>query len=99
MLCCKSTILPFFTCVPSQYAQLYNVTLGNHEYEKDGDSYTPLLLCQTYYRNGTVYPGDESFEIDAQVESGRFELSMEKRETETKKKKKIILQGGFKQKC
>lgn len=65
-----------------QYAQLNNITLGNHEYEKNGSSYTPLLLCQTYYRNGTVYPGNESFEIDAQTESGRFEFFIEMHQTE-----------------
>lgn len=68
------------TCVFLQYAQLYNITLGNHEYEKNGNSYTPLQMCQTFYRNGTVYPSNESFEIDAQMESGRFELFMQMHE-------------------
>lgn len=66
-----STILTFTVCV-FQYSQLYNITLGNHEYEKNGTLYTPLLMCQTFYRNGTIYPGNESFEIDAQVETSRF---------------------------
>ncbi|XP_029987630.1 mucolipin-3 isoform X2 [Sphaeramia orbicularis] len=52
-----------------QYGHLHNTTVGNHEYEKDGASYTPLSLCQSYYRNGTIYPGNETFEIDAQVET------------------------------
>lgn len=53
-----------------QYEHLQNITLGNHAYEKEGGSYTPLTLCQQYYRNGTVSPGNETFDIDAEVEMG-----------------------------
>ncbi|XP_026179235.1 mucolipin-3 isoform X2 [Mastacembelus armatus] len=48
-----------------QYGLLHNITVGNHEYEKN----TPLSLCQEFYRNGTIYPGNETFEIDSQVET------------------------------
>lgn len=54
-----------------QYGRLHNTTVGNHEYEKTGSVYTPLSLCQEFYRNGTIYPGNDTFEIDARVESGR----------------------------
>lgn len=56
-----------------QYGDLYNITLGNHEYEKNGNVYNPLLLCQTFYRNGSVYAGNETFEIDAEVDTGMSE--------------------------
>uniref|UniRef100_A0A3P9QBK7 Mucolipin TRP cation channel 3 n=1 Tax=Poecilia reticulata TaxID=8081 RepID=A0A3P9QBK7_POERE len=49
----------------TQYGLLHNNTVGNHEYEKSGSSYNPLLLCQDFYRNGSIYPGSETFEIDA----------------------------------
>uniref|UniRef100_A0A8D3EAH9 Mucolipin TRP cation channel 3 n=1 Tax=Scophthalmus maximus TaxID=52904 RepID=A0A8D3EAH9_SCOMX len=52
-----------------QYGHLHNITVGNHEYEKNGAVYTPLSLCQEYYRNGTIFPGNETFEIDAQVQT------------------------------
>lgn len=55
-----------------QYGRLYNITLGNHEYEKNGTIYTPLLLCQKSYRNGTIFPGNETFEIDAEVTTGIY---------------------------
>uniref|UniRef100_A0A3P9QBU4 Mucolipin TRP cation channel 3 n=1 Tax=Poecilia reticulata TaxID=8081 RepID=A0A3P9QBU4_POERE len=51
----------------TQYGLLHNNTVGNHEYEKSGSSYNPLLLCQDFYRNGSIYPGSETFEIDAHV--------------------------------
>lgn len=44
--------------------------MGNHEYEKNGGVFTPLVMCQEFYKNGTIYPGNETFEIDAQVETG-----------------------------
>ncbi|XP_071342537.1 mucolipin-3 isoform X1 [Trachinotus anak] len=52
-----------------QYGLLHNITVGNHEYQKNGTVYSPLLLCQEFYRNGTIYPGNETFEIDATVET------------------------------
>ncbi|XP_061594651.1 mucolipin-3 [Cololabis saira] len=55
--------------VIAQYGLLHNNTVGNHEYDKDGGVYTPLRLCQEFYRNGTIFPGNETFEIDAHVET------------------------------
>uniref|UniRef100_M4A9T5 Mucolipin TRP cation channel 3 n=1 Tax=Xiphophorus maculatus TaxID=8083 RepID=M4A9T5_XIPMA len=53
----------------TQYGLLHNNTVGNHEYEKNGSSDNPLLLCQDFYRNGSIYPGSETFEIDAHVDT------------------------------
>lgn len=53
-----------------QYGHLHNITVGNHAYEKNGTFYTPLSVCQEFYRNGTIFPGSETFEIDAQVDTG-----------------------------
>ncbi|KAK2908148.1 mucolipin-3 isoform X1 [Channa argus] len=52
-----------------QYGLLHNITVGNHEYEKHGAFYTPLTLCQEFYRNGTIYSGNETLEIDANVKT------------------------------
>ncbi|KAF7662164.1 hypothetical protein LDENG_00244870 [Lucifuga dentata] len=53
--------------VIEQYGHLNNITVGNHEYEKTGVFYAPLSLCQEYYKNGTIYPGNETLDIDIQV--------------------------------
>ncbi|XP_072244881.1 mucolipin-3 [Leuresthes tenuis] len=58
----------------TQYGQLHNNTVGNHEYEKNGSNYTPLSMCQEFYRNGTIYPGAETFEIDAHVDTECLEV-------------------------
>ncbi|XP_072294306.1 mucolipin-3 [Eucyclogobius newberryi] len=60
--------------VIEQYRLLHNITAGNHEYEKNGTHYTSLELCQAYYRNGTIYPGNETFEIDAEVQNDCYDL-------------------------
>ncbi|XP_044216921.1 mucolipin-3 isoform X1 [Thunnus albacares] len=57
-----------------QYGLLHNITVGNHEYEKNGANFTPLSMCQEFYRNSTIYPENETFEIDAQVETECIEV-------------------------
>nr|XP_057929503.1 mucolipin-3 [Doryrhamphus excisus] len=57
-----------------QYGRLHNITVGNHEYEKRGSVYTPLSVCQEFYRNGTIYPGKDTFEIDAHVETDCIDI-------------------------
>ncbi|XP_029355484.1 mucolipin-3 isoform X2 [Echeneis naucrates] len=52
-----------------QFGHLQNITVGNNAYEKNDGVYSPLSLCQEYYRNGSIYPGNETFEIDAIVET------------------------------
>ncbi|XP_062412840.1 mucolipin-3 isoform X2 [Sardina pilchardus] len=51
-----------------QFSNLKNISVGNHAYEKIGLSYTPLVLCAESYRNGSISPGNETFDIDAQVD-------------------------------
>ncbi|KAG7272519.1 hypothetical protein CRUP_006808 [Coryphaenoides rupestris] len=60
--------------VLQQYGSLHNITVGNHAYDKNGALYTPLSLCQEYYRNGTIYPGNETFEIDAQLDTSCLQV-------------------------
>ncbi|XP_030583010.1 mucolipin-3 [Archocentrus centrarchus] len=55
--------------VIQQYGCLHNITVGNHEYETKDNLYTPLLLCQEFYRSGNIYPSNETFEIDAHVDT------------------------------
>uniref|UniRef100_H3DL48 Mucolipin TRP cation channel 3 n=1 Tax=Tetraodon nigroviridis TaxID=99883 RepID=H3DL48_TETNG len=70
----KTDVYESLSYIIEQYGNLYNITLGNHEYEKNGDLYSPLSLCQTFYRNGTVYAGNETFEIDAEVDTDCIEF-------------------------
>ncbi|XP_043086288.1 mucolipin-3 isoform X2 [Puntigrus tetrazona] len=51
-----------------QFLTLPRITVGNHQYQKEGGAYTPLTVCQQFYRNGSVSPANETFDIDAQVD-------------------------------
>ncbi|XP_056131636.1 mucolipin-3 isoform X2 [Lampris incognitus] len=60
--------------IVEQYGLLRNITVGNHAYDRNGGTYSPMSVCQEYYRNGTIYPGNETFEIDAEVETDCLEI-------------------------
>ncbi|KAM4629212.1 mucolipin-3 [Polymixia lowei] len=70
----QTDVYDHISYIIKQYGLLRNITVGNHAYEKNGNIYTPMSLCQEYYRNGTIYPGNETFEIDAQVERECLEI-------------------------
>ncbi|XP_068445746.1 mucolipin-3 [Clinocottus analis] len=57
-----------------QYGHLHNITVGNHQYEKNGTSYNPMLVCQEFYRNGTIFSGNGTFEIDTEVQTDCFKV-------------------------
>ncbi|XP_061094717.1 mucolipin-3 [Conger conger] len=57
-----------------QYVDLHNITVGNHAYEKNGGSYTPLSICQEFFQNGSILPGKETFDIDAHIETECIEI-------------------------
>lgn len=74
--CINMSICLYYTqiycLIHFQYGHLHNITVGNHEYEKNGSLYTPLSVCQEFYRNGTIFPGNDTFEIDTKVETGVY---------------------------
>lgn len=59
----------------SQFLMLPSITVGNHQYEKEGDVYTPLTICQQFYHNGSISLANETFDIDAQVDEGDVRVS------------------------
>ncbi|XP_049338579.1 mucolipin-3 isoform X2 [Astyanax mexicanus] len=57
-----------------RYLTLQNVTVGNHVIEKIGGVFTPLSLCQEFYRHDNISPSTETFSIDPQVEKECFQI-------------------------
>lgn len=53
-----------------QYINLQNLTVGNLAYERVDGKYTPLSVCQEFYRNSTINPGNETFDIDPHIDKG-----------------------------
>ncbi|XP_029004355.1 mucolipin-3 [Betta splendens] len=60
--------------IVEQYGLLHNITVGNHEYRRTGDAYAPLSLCQEFYREAAISPGNETVVIDAQIKTECHEV-------------------------
>ncbi|XP_031231619.1 mucolipin-3 [Mastomys coucha] len=56
----------------SQYLQLRNISVGNHAYENKGTKQSAMAICQHFYRQGTICPGNDTFDIDPEVETECF---------------------------
>ncbi|ROJ35263.1 Mucolipin-3 [Anabarilius grahami] len=52
-----------------RYLHLQNLTVDNHAFEKIDDMFTPLSLCQDFYRHAKISPASETFDIDPHVET------------------------------
>jgi hypothetical protein len=64
--------LVFHFCLsfPVKYLQLQNISVGNHAYENKGTKQSAMAICQHFYRQGTICPGNDTFDIDPEVETG-----------------------------
>uniref|UniRef100_A0A8D2J7V9 Mucolipin 3 n=1 Tax=Varanus komodoensis TaxID=61221 RepID=A0A8D2J7V9_VARKO len=56
----------------NQYLQLHTVSIGNHAYEKRGAEETPMAICQYFYKRGNICPGNDTFDIDPEIEKECF---------------------------
>ncbi|XP_060132753.1 mucolipin-3 isoform X3 [Zootoca vivipara] len=56
----------------NQYLQLRTISVGNHAYEKRGAEETPMAICQYFYKRGTICPGNDTFDIDPEIETECF---------------------------
>lgn len=59
----------------SQYLQLRTISVGNHAYEKRGAEEIPMAICQYFYKRGTICPGNDTFDIDPEIETGDILLT------------------------
>ena len=62
-------VMPFLN-LSFQYISLQNLTVGNLAYERVDGENTPLSLCQEFYRNSSIDPGNETFDIDPHIDKG-----------------------------
>ncbi|XP_055007547.1 mucolipin-3 isoform X1 [Boleophthalmus pectinirostris] len=54
--------------VTDRYLHLQNLTMGNLAYAVVDGRTTPLSLCKVFYRNSSVDPSNETFNIDPHIE-------------------------------
>lgn len=53
-----------------KYLQLRNTSVGNHAYENKGAEQSAMAICQHFYRQGNICPGNDTFDIDPEIETG-----------------------------
>ncbi|XP_041511054.1 mucolipin-3 isoform X2 [Microtus oregoni] len=58
--------------VTVQYLQLRNISVGNHAYENKGTKESAMAICQHFYKRGTICPGNDTFDIDPEIETECF---------------------------
>ncbi|XP_047583595.1 mucolipin-3 isoform X1 [Lutra lutra] len=56
----------------NQYLQIRNTSVGNHAYEKKGMEQSAMAICQRFYRQGNICPGNDTFDIDPEIETECF---------------------------
>lgn len=58
----------------NQYLQLRNISVGNHAYEDQGAEQSGMAICQYFYKQGNICPGNDTFDIDPQIETECFSV-------------------------
>ncbi|XP_034558529.1 mucolipin-3 [Notolabrus celidotus] len=64
----KADVYDHMYYIINRYINLQNLTVGNLAYERTDGKYTPLSVCQEFYRNGSIDPGNETFHIDPHID-------------------------------
>uniref|UniRef100_A0A3B5B3Q1 Mucolipin-3-like n=1 Tax=Stegastes partitus TaxID=144197 RepID=A0A3B5B3Q1_9TELE len=65
----KADVYDHIYYVINRYTSLQNLTVGNLAYGSVDGEPTPLSVCQVLYRNSSIDPGNDSFDIDPHVET------------------------------
>ncbi|CAH6777167.1 mucolipin-3 [Phodopus roborovskii] len=60
------------TFAVNQYLQLRNISIGNHAYENKGAKQSAMAICQHFYKRGTICPGNDTFDIDPEIDTECF---------------------------
>ncbi|GLD50947.1 mucolipin-3-like protein [Lates japonicus] len=64
----KTDVYDHIHYIINTYINLQNMTVGNLVYERADGKFTPLSVCQEFYRNSSIDPENETFDIDPHVD-------------------------------
>ncbi|XP_067109644.1 mucolipin-3 isoform X2 [Osmerus mordax] len=65
----KADVYDHIYHIVDRYTHLQNLIPGSQAYEKNDGVNTPLSLCQDFYKNGSISPGNETFNLDPCIET------------------------------
>ncbi|XP_076600472.1 mucolipin-3 [Chaetodon auriga] len=63
----KADVYDHIYYIINRFISLQNLTVGNLAYEMVDGKHTPLSVCQEFYRNSSIDPGNETFDIDPHI--------------------------------
>ncbi|EAW73220.1 mucolipin 2, isoform CRA_b [Homo sapiens] len=63
--------------VTTQYHQLKDITLGTLGYGENEDNRIGLKVCKQHYKKGTMFPSNETLNIDNDVELDCVQLDLQ----------------------
>uniref|UniRef100_A0A8D0CRI4 Mucolipin TRP cation channel 3 n=1 Tax=Sander lucioperca TaxID=283035 RepID=A0A8D0CRI4_SANLU len=66
----KADVYDHISYIIDRYINLQNLTVGNLAYDSADGKYTPLSVCQEFYRNSSIDPENETFDIDPHIDKG-----------------------------
>ncbi|XP_039999712.1 mucolipin-3 [Xiphias gladius] len=64
----KADVYDHIYYIINKYINLQNLTVSNLAYKRVDGEYTPLSVCQEFYRNSSIDPDNETFDIDPHVD-------------------------------
>ncbi|XP_060900960.1 mucolipin-3-like [Labrus mixtus] len=64
----KADVYDHMYYIINRYLNLPNLTVGNLAYERADGKYSPLSVCQEFYRNSSIDPDNETFHIDPHID-------------------------------
>ncbi|XP_061879659.1 mucolipin-3-like [Entelurus aequoreus] len=70
----KADVYEHIRYVIDRYARLQNLTTGNLAYERTEGKYTPLIVCQEFYRNSNIDLQNETFCVDPHIDTDCFSI-------------------------
>ncbi|XP_018417363.1 PREDICTED: mucolipin-3 isoform X2 [Nanorana parkeri] len=56
----------------TRYLELRNISVGNHAYDREEGGRHGMTVCQYFYKRGSIFPGNETFDIDPNIEKECF---------------------------
>uniref|UniRef100_A0A665WD08 Mucolipin 3a n=1 Tax=Echeneis naucrates TaxID=173247 RepID=A0A665WD08_ECHNA len=66
----KADVYDHIHYIINTYINLQNLTVANLAYERVDGEYTPLSVCREFYRNSSIDPGTDTFDIDPHIDKG-----------------------------
>ncbi|XP_053549215.1 mucolipin-3 [Bombina bombina] len=59
----------------NRFLELRNISVGNHAYERGGAEPAFMAVCRRFYKQGSIFPGNETFDINPEILTDCFYIA------------------------